>query len=63
LEGCGFKSRPIQDENGIKAMPRLIPAPNSGSFNNRKERIYIGSQMGHTKKNNKKFIDNLTTCF
>ncbi len=32
LEGCGFKSRPIQDENGIKAMPRLIPAPNSGSL-------------------------------
>ncbi len=34
LEGCGFKSHPILNENGIKTMPGLIPAPNPGTFNN-----------------------------
>jgi len=48
LEGRGFKFCPILDGNGVKAMQRSIPAPNSGSFNNRKENI--GNQMGHTKK-------------
>jgi len=33
LEGRGFKSHPILDGNGVKAMPGLIPAPNPGSFN------------------------------
>jgi hypothetical protein len=33
------------DENGVKAMPGLISAPNSGSS----YKINIGSQMGHTK--------------
>jgi len=31
--GRGFESHPILDENGVKAMPGLIPAPNPGSFN------------------------------
>jgi len=30
LEGCGFKSHPILDGNGVKAMPGLIPSPNPG---------------------------------
>jgi len=38
LEDGGFKSHPILDGNGIKAMPGSIPAPNPGSFNNWKER-------------------------
>jgi hypothetical protein len=33
----------------IKAMPGLIPAPNSGSFVEKKKNI--GSQMGQTDKN------------
>jgi len=45
LEGCGFKSHPILDGNGGKAMP----APNPSSFNNWKKEN-TGSQMGHTKK-------------
>ncbi len=40
LEGCGFESCPILDGNGVKAMPGLITAPNSGSFHNWKERKY-----------------------
>jgi len=48
LEGCGFKSHPMLDGNGVNVMPGSIPAPNPGSFNNWKERN-IGSQMGHTK--------------
>ena len=40
LEGCEFKYPPILDGNGVKAMPGSIPAPNSGSFNNWKERKY-----------------------
>jgi hypothetical protein len=36
-------------EMGVKAMPVSIPAPNSGSFENKKN---TGSQMGHTKKKN-----------
>jgi len=34
LEGHGFKSHPILDENGVKTMTGSIPAPNAGSFNN-----------------------------
>jgi len=34
LDGRGFKSHPIPDGNGVKAMPGLIPAPNPGSFKN-----------------------------
>jgi len=34
LEGRGFKTHPILNGNGVKAMPGSIPAPNSGSFNN-----------------------------
>jgi hypothetical protein len=30
--------RPLLDGNGVKTMPGSIPAPNSGSFNNKKER-------------------------
>jgi hypothetical protein len=33
LEGREFKSHPILDGNGAKAMPGSIPAPNPGSFN------------------------------
>jgi len=32
LEGCGFNTRPMLDGSGVKAMPRLIPAPNSSSL-------------------------------
>jgi len=32
FEGRGFKSHPILNGNGVKAMPGLIPAPNQGSF-------------------------------
>jgi len=35
------------DGNGIKAMPGSISAPNSGSFENKKN---TGNQMGFTKK-------------
>jgi len=38
------------DGRGVKAMPGSIPAPNPGSFNIRKEKKNISSQMGHTKK-------------
>jgi len=38
LEGCGFKSHPMLDENGVKAMPGSIPAPNPGSFINEKRK-------------------------
>ncbi len=40
LEGGGFESHPILDGNGVKAMPGAILAPNSGAFNNLKERKY-----------------------
>ncbi len=50
LEGRGFKSHPILDGNGVKAMPGSFPTPNPGSFHNWKERN-TDSQMGHTKKN------------
>jgi len=33
LEGHVLESHPILDGNGVKAMPGLIPAPNSGSLN------------------------------
>jgi len=36
----GFDPRPMLDGSGVKAMPGSIPAPNPGSFNNRKERKY-----------------------
>jgi len=38
LEGRGIDPHPMLDGSGVKAMPGLIPAPNPGSFNNRKER-------------------------
>ncbi len=34
LECRGFKSHPILDGNGVKAMSGLIPEPNPGSFDN-----------------------------
>jgi len=34
LEGCGFKSHPMLDGNGVKAMPGSITALSPGSFNN-----------------------------
>jgi hypothetical protein len=37
----------ILDGNGVKAMPVLIPAPNSGKFEMKKN---TGRQMGHNKK-------------
>ncbi len=40
LEGCGFKSHPMQDGRGVKAMPGSIPEANPGSFNYWKERKY-----------------------
>ncbi len=39
LEGHGFKSHPILDGNGVKAIPGLIPAPNYGSFENQKIQV------------------------
>jgi hypothetical protein len=33
LEGHVFELHPMLDGNGVKAMPGLIPAPNSGSLN------------------------------
>jgi hypothetical protein len=36
----------------VKAMPRSIPAPNSGSIMEKKIRKNIGSQMGKTTKKN-----------
>jgi len=41
MEGCGFKSHPILYGKGVKAMSGSIPAPNSGSFNNLKEKIQV----------------------
>jgi hypothetical protein len=32
LESRGFKSHPILDGNGVKAMAGSIPAPNPGSL-------------------------------
>jgi len=32
LEGRGFKSHPMLDRNGVKAMPGSIPEPNPGSL-------------------------------
>ena len=34
MEGYGFKSHPILDKNGVKAIARSFPALNPGSFNN-----------------------------
>ncbi len=50
LEGNGFDSHPKLDGKGVKAIPGSIPAPNSGSFSNGKERKF-GNQMVHTKNN------------
>ncbi len=54
LIGCGFESRlvvyKILDGNGLKAMPGLIPAPNSGSFMKNKKNI--GTSIGQTDKKN-----------
>jgi len=47
LEGHGFKSHPIIDGNGVKAMPWSIPAPNPGSYNNWKERKYRKPNGAH----------------
>jgi len=44
--GLNRVSSKILDGNGVKAMPGLISAPNSGSFKNEKN---TGSQMGHIK--------------
>jgi len=49
LEGCGFESCQILDGNGVKAMPGSIPTPNSGSFNNWKERKYRWPNGAHQK--------------
>jgi len=38
LEGRGIAPHPMLDGSGVKAMTGLIPAPNPGSFNIRKER-------------------------
>jgi hypothetical protein len=45
--GSNLVSSLIQDGNGVKAVPGLFPAPNSGSFENKKN---TGSQMEQTKK-------------
>ncbi len=51
-KGCGFQLclvlSKILDENGLKATPGAIPAPNSGLFVENKKNI--GSQMGQTNK-------------
>jgi hypothetical protein len=43
--GSNLGSSNILDGNGVKAMPGLIPAPNSGSVEKNR-----GTQMGHTYK-------------
>jgi len=45
--GSNLVSSKILDGNGVKAMPGSIHAPNSGSFDYKKN---TGSQMGTTKK-------------
>ncbi len=49
LEGFGFESHPILDENGVITMPGLISAPTSGSFNNWKEKKYRQPNGAHQK--------------
>jgi len=44
--GLNLISPKLLDGNGVKAIPVLTPAPNSGSFGNKKN---TGGQMGHTK--------------
>jgi hypothetical protein len=56
LEGRGFESHHILDENGVKAIPGSILVPSPGSFNLFENKENIGSQMGHTKKFFKKEI-------
>jgi len=46
--GLKLVSSKILDGNGVKAMPGLIPAHNSGSCGNKK--IQVASRMGHTIK-------------
>ncbi len=31
-EGCGFDPCPMLDGSGVKAMPGLVPTPNSGAL-------------------------------
>jgi len=53
LEGRWIDPHPMLDGSGVKAMPGSIPAPILvHSILEKKENI--GSQMGHTKKNNLK---------
>jgi len=49
--GSNLGSSKILEENGVQVMPGLILAPNSGSFENKKNTV---SQMGHTKKSIKR---------
>jgi len=47
-KGCGFKSHPILDGNGVKTMPGQLKYPIMvHSMIEKKENT--GSQMGHTK--------------
>jgi len=49
-EGCGFNPCPMLDGSGLKAMPGLIPTPNSDSLKkNKKMQV---AKWG-TPKNNK----------
>ncbi len=52
----GFDPRPMLDGSGVKAMPELIPAPNSGSL--KKIRKIQVAKWGTPKKIIKKFFIN-----
>jgi hypothetical protein len=47
--GSKLVSSKILDGNGVKAMPGLIPAPNSGSFENKKIKLQV-AKWGTPKK-------------
>jgi len=39
MKGRGFKSHPMLDGNGVKAMSGSISAPNPGFFNQKRKKI------------------------
>jgi len=49
--GSNLVSSKILDGNGVKAMPGLVPSPNSGSFKSKKIQV---SKRGTPKTNLKK---------
>ncbi len=63
LEICGFESHPIPDENGVKAMSGLIPAPNPGSFNNFKRKKTQDAKGGTPKNSSMKIMEPIQSIF